>query len=153
MPHPRPTRKVHPVRGAARARERPRPGPGGPVTTAVADGRTGTNTAPTRRGESRWPAATAIVVAIALQIVPEHLVPAPLQWLLPGLELAALLILIVFGPSRLNRESRAVRTIRLTLTGLLSLVNGWSATWLVLEPVYGRAALDAGPLLGTGAAI
>jgi hypothetical protein len=57
------------------------------------------------------------MVAIALQIVlPEHLV-SPLWWLLPGLELAALLVLIVAGPSRLDRESRALRSTRLTLTG------------------------------------
>jgi hypothetical protein len=78
----------------------------------TADGRA--CTARTRRGESRWPAAAAIMVAIVLQIaLPEHLVP-PLgwllsgldsRWLLPGLELAALLVLIVFGPSRLNGES------------------------------------------------
>jgi uncharacterized membrane protein len=68
------------------------------------------------------------------------------------LELAALLVLIVFGPSWVNRESRALRATRLTLTGLLSLVNGWSATWLVLGLVHGRAEFDAGSLLGTGVA-
>jgi uncharacterized membrane protein len=129
------------------------------MTPVTVDGRAGTAGI---RGESRWPAAAAIVVAIALQIVlPEHLV-SPLRWLLPGLdsrwllpglELAALLVLIVFGPSRLDRESRALRATRLTLTGLLSLVNGWSATWLVLELVHDKKEFDAGSLLGTGAAI
>lgn len=122
---------------------------------------------PRARGESRWPAATTIVVAIALQItLPEDLVP-PLQWLLPGLgsrwllpglELTALLVLIVLCPSRVDRESRTLRTTSLTLTVLLSLVNGWSAMWLVLRLmglIYeGRAEADAGPLLlGTGASI
>jgi uncharacterized membrane protein len=100
------------------------------------------------RGESRWPATATIVVAIALQITqPEHLVP-PLRWLLPGLELGALLVLIVLCPSRVDRESRTLRTTSLTLTVLLSLVNGWSAMWLVLGLVH-----DGGALLGTGAAI
>jgi uncharacterized membrane protein len=130
------------------------------MSAVTADGRA--DTGRTRRGESRWPAAAAIVVAIALQIaLPEHLVP-PLgwllpgldsRWLLPGLELAALLVLIVVGPSRVDRESRALRATRLTLTGLLSLVNGWSATWLVLELVHDKKEFDAGSLLGTGAAI
>jgi uncharacterized membrane protein len=88
------------------------------------------------------------VVAIALQITqPEHLVP-PLRWLLPGLELGALLVLIVLCPSRVDRESRTLRTTSLTLTVLLSLVNGWSAMWLVLGLVH-----DGGALLGTGAVI
>ncbi|HEY6422659.1 MAG TPA: hypothetical protein VIY28_05285 [Pseudonocardiaceae bacterium] len=122
---------------------------------------------PRARGESRWPAATTIVVAIALQItLPEDLVP-PLQWLLPGLgsrwllpglELGALLVLIVLCPSRVDRESRTLRTTSLTLTVLLSLVNGWSAMWLVLRLMglihEGRAEADAGSLLlGTGASI
>jgi hypothetical protein len=109
------------------------------------------------RGESYWPAVTTIVVAIALQItLPEHLVP-PLRWLLPGLgsrwllpglELAALLVLIVLCLARVDRESRTLRTTSLTLTVLLSLVNGWSAMWLALGLVH-----DGGALLGTGAAI
>lgn len=112
-------------------------------------------------GESCWPASAAIMVAIVLQIVlPEHLAP-PLpwllpelasRWLLPGLELAVLLVLIVFGRSRLGRESRALRATSLTLTGLLSLANAWSATWLVLGLVHGTAKTD-GSLLGTGAVI
>jgi hypothetical protein len=52
-----------------------------------------------------------------------------------------------------ERGIPALRATRLTLTGLLSLVNDWSATWLVLGLVHGRAELDAGSLLGTGAAI
>lgn len=129
-----PPRKVHPARSTARARV-----------------------------ESRWPAAATIVVAIALQItLPEHLVP-PLQWLLPGLdsrwllpglELLALVVLIMLCPSRVDRESRTLRTISLTLTVLLSVVNGWSAMWLVLGLLHeGRAEPDAGSLLGTGASI
>jgi hypothetical protein len=53
----------------------------------------------------------------------------------------------------LDRNPGALRATRLTLTGLLSLLNGWSATWLVLELVHGGAEPDAGSLLGTGAAI
>jgi hypothetical protein len=103
---------------------------------------------PRARRESRWPAAATIVVAIALQItLPEHLVP-PLRWLLPGLELAAVLVLIVLCPSPVDRESRRLRTTSLILTVLLSLVNGWSAMWLVLGLIH-----DGGALLGTGAAI
>ncbi len=105
------------------------------------------------QGESRWPVAAAIVVAIALQLaLPDQLVLQS-RWLLPGLELGVLIALVVASPVRLNRESRAQRAASLTLTGLLSLANAWSATLLVLGLVHGREGQDAGPLLASGAAI
>jgi hypothetical protein len=58
----------------------------------------------------------------------------------------------VLCPSRVDRESRTLRTISLTLTMLLSLVNGWSAIWLGLIHEAGMKP-HAGSLLGTGAAI
>ncbi|MDQ2883978.1 MAG: DUF1345 domain-containing protein [Actinomycetota bacterium] len=104
-------------------------------------------------GESRWPVVAAIMVAIALQLaLPDQLVLQS-RWLLPGLELAVLIALIVASPARLNRESRALRAASLTLTGLLSLANAWSATLLVLGLVHGREGQDAGPLLASGVAI
>ncbi|MGH3571394.1 MAG: hypothetical protein ACRDUW_06145, partial [Pseudonocardiaceae bacterium] len=104
-------------------------------------------------GESRWPVAAAIVVAIALQLaLPDQLVLQS-RWLLPGLELAVLIVLILASPARFNRESRAQRATSLTLTGLISLANAWSATLLVLGLVHGRGGQDAGPLLASGAAI
>ncbi|MFY9808515.1 MAG: hypothetical protein WCC65_18170 [Pseudonocardiaceae bacterium] len=104
-------------------------------------------------GENRWPVAVAILVAIALQMaLPDQLVLQS-RWLLPGLELAVLIVLIVASPARFSRESRAQRATSLTLTGLLSLANAWSATLLVLGLVHGREGQDAGPLLASGAAI
>lgn len=51
-------------------------------------------------GESRWPVAAAIVVAIALQpALPDRLVLQS-RWLLPSLELAVLIALIVANPAR-----------------------------------------------------
>jgi uncharacterized membrane protein len=105
------------------------------------------------RGESRWPVAAAIVVAIALQVaLPDQLVVQS-RWLLPSLELALLIALIVANPRRFDRESRAQRVASLTLSGLLSLANAWSATLLVFGLVHGREGQDAAPLLASGAAI
>src|SRR5262245_17143201 len=105
------------------------------------------------QGESRWPVAVAIMVAIALQLaLPDQLVVQS-RWLLPGLELALLVALTVANPARFNRESRAQRAASLTLTGLLSLANAWSATLLVLGLVHGREGQDATPLLASGVAI
>ena len=105
------------------------------------------------RGESRWPVAAAMVVAIGLQLaLPDNLVLLS-RWLLPGLELTLLLALIIASPVRFDRESRALRVGSLTLIGLLSLANAWSATLLVIGILTGRLGQDAAPLLSTGAAI
>ncbi len=79
------------------------------------------------RGESRWPVAVVIVIAIALQVaLPDQLVLQS-RWLLPGLELALLAGLIVANPTRFNRESRALRAGGLILSGVLTPANAWSA--------------------------
>ncbi|MCE3554077.1 DUF1345 domain-containing protein [Pseudonocardia sp. RS11V-5] len=104
-------------------------------------------------GEPRWPAAVAVVVAIALQLaLPDSLVPVS-RWLLPGLELLVLLGLVAAGPTRLDRGSDWLRAAGLVLVGLLSLANAWSATLLVVGILSGRSGDDAGPLLSSGAAI
>jgi hypothetical protein len=61
------------------------------------------------RGEHRCPSALAVAVAILLQL----LLPAPMvpqgRYLLPMLELALLVALVVANPFRMNRESTALR--------------------------------------------
>jgi len=105
------------------------------------------------RGENRWPVVAAIVVAIGLQLaLPDRLVLQS-RWLLPGLELAMLVGLIIANPVRFNRESTALRIASLTLTGLLSLANAYSAILLIRGLVAGTEGTDAGALLSTGAAI
>ncbi|MBV8542105.1 MAG: DUF1345 domain-containing protein [Pseudonocardiales bacterium] len=105
------------------------------------------------RGENRWPVAVAIVVAIGLQVALPDRLALQSRWLLPGLESAMLIGLIIASPVRFNRESTALRVAGLTLTGLLSLANAWSATLLILGLVAGTEGKDAGPLLSTGVAI
>jgi hypothetical protein len=105
------------------------------------------------RGENRWPVAAAIVVAIGLQVALPDRLALQSRWLLPGLELAMLIGLIIASPVRFNRESTALRVASLTLTGLLSLANAWSATLLILGLVRGTEGEDAGALLSTGVAI
>ncbi|PZS11009.1 MAG: hypothetical protein DLM55_02790 [Acidimicrobiales bacterium] len=104
-------------------------------------------------GENRWSVAAAILVAIGLQVVlPDRLMPQS-RWLFPGLELALLVALIVANPSRLNKESTALRVASLVLSGLMSVTNAWSATILVLGLVHGQEGKDAASLLSAGAAI
>ena len=76
------------------------------------------------QGENRWPVAAVMVVAIGLQLVVPDRWALQSRWLLPSLELALLIGLIVASPVRLNRESTALRIVSLTLAGLLSLATG-----------------------------
>ena len=104
-------------------------------------------------GENRWPVAGCIVVAILLQVALPDRLSLLNRWLLPGLELALLLALLITAPARFSRESRMLRWASLVLTGLVSLANAWSAAALVVGLVAGREGEDAAPLLITGAAI
>jgi uncharacterized membrane protein len=104
-------------------------------------------------GENRWPVAAALVVAIGLQLALPDRLALQSRWLLPALELAMLIGLIIASPVRFNRESTALRVASLTLTGLLSLANAWSATLLIQGLLRGTEGQDASALLSTGAAI
>src|SRR4051794_927478 len=90
------------------------------------------------RGEHRWPAAVAVLVAVVLQTaLPARMVPGP-RYLLPALEVATLAVLVMLNPFRIDRESRLVRVAALVLTALVSLANAWSAVLLVIDLLTGR---------------
>ena len=105
------------------------------------------------RREHRWPSALAIAVAILLQL----LLPAPMvpqgRYLLPMLELALLVALVIANPFRMNRESTALRAAGLGLTALVGLSNGWSALLLAARILDGEYTGGPAALLGTGGAI
>jgi uncharacterized membrane protein len=105
------------------------------------------------QGENRWPVAVTMLVAIALQLALPDRLALQSRWLLPGLEFALLIGLIVASPVRLNRESVVLRIASLTLAALLSVANGWSASLLIIGLMHGTEGNDADALLSTGAAI
>jgi uncharacterized membrane protein len=130
-------------------------GAGGPVGRA---GPGGLGFVPAWRrpteGEARWQVAVAVAVAVALQYpLRGRLVLLRPFWLLPTLEGLLLVALIMANPRRINRESRAIRLLGLTLAALLSLANAWSVARLVIGLVNGTQGNNAGPLLVTGGAI
>ncbi|MFB9407894.1 MULTISPECIES: hypothetical protein [Dactylosporangium] len=89
--------------------------------------------------EQRWPAALVIAIAIVIHLVlPPDLAPHP-RWLLPGLEGAMLLTIVVVNPLQINRETRILRPLALALVGVLTLVTIWSVGLLV------RALFTSGP--------
>ena len=74
-------------------------------------------------GETRWPAAASMMLIILWQLLlPERLTLGP-NWLIPAIEAAILVTLLIVGPSTLNSESKDVRYIALTLIGVLIAAN------------------------------
>jgi hypothetical protein len=106
------------------------------------------------QGENRWQVAAATLVAIALQLpLTGRLVLLRPNWLLPLLQGLLFVVLIVANPRRINRQSRVIRALSLTLTGALSVANGWAAARLVVGLVQGTQGGSAAPLLISGGAI
>lgn len=105
------------------------------------------------RGEHRWPTVVAVAVAVTLQVVlPDQLVLHP-RWLLPGIELALLVLLIGANPIRLVRVHSALRMASLALVAGLTVANIGSAGLLIDGLLAGRVGASAGALIGSGAAI
>jgi hypothetical protein len=103
-------------------------------------------------GERRWPAALAVAVAIALQLLlPDSIVPVT-RLLLPAVEGALLVALVAANPYRVDRESSVLRMLGLALLGLVALSNGWSVVLLLQRILLGLPS-SPGQLLAAGAAI
>ena len=105
-------------------------------------------------GELRWPVAVTTAAAIALQIaVPDKLVLVSPSWILPVVQGALLIVLVTANPHRIDRQSRFMRSLSLTLGALLSLANGWSVARLAIGITQGSMQQKPGQLLITGAMI
>src|SRR4029453_4695841 len=101
------------------------------------------------RGEHRWPAALAVLAAIALQFVlPADLALRP-RWLLPAVEIVLFVVLALASPTRINRESRVLRTLGLLLVLAVGAANAISAGLLGYRIVTGET--DAPVLCVKGA--
>ena len=99
-------------------------------------------------GEQRWPAALTVLAAIALQLVlPSRLGLHP-KYLLPGLETALLIALIVANPGRFNTRSPLLRAGGLVMIGLVIAANAVSAGLLISDLLHSRGpTTNAGSLL------
>lgn len=91
-------------------------------------------------GESRWPATAAVILALGLQAaLPGRLTIGP-WWVVPALEAALVVPLMIVNPSRLSRESRDARVLSLALIGLVNGANIASLALLVHLLVNGAKA-------------
>ncbi len=88
-------------------------------------------------GESRWPAAIAVVVAIVLQLrLPENLSLGP-TYMVPILAVVLLIPLIVFNPHRFTPKSRDLRVVSIALIAAMNVGNVSSLALLLRRLVNG----------------
>jgi hypothetical protein len=105
-------------------------------------------------GEPRWQVAACTAVAIGLQVaVPGRLAVLRPVWILPVLQGILLVTLFMANPDRIDRESRVLRMLGLSLAALISFANAWSVVRLAVGLVDGTEGENAGRLLITGGAI
>jgi hypothetical protein len=105
------------------------------------------------RGEHRWPSILAVTGVIVVQLLlPDGLILHP-RWLLPGIEIALAVCLVVANPVRLKRDHPALRFAGLALVAAMTVANAGSAALLIARLLGGTAGHDASSLLRNGAAI
>ena len=103
--------------------------------------------------ENRLPVAAAIAAAVALQLaIPDKYGLHP-RWLLPGLEIALLVVLSVLNPVRLTRATTLGKWASMAVVAAITVDNGFSAGFLDYDILTGKASGDATGLLASGAAI
>ena len=105
-------------------------------------------------GEPRWHLVVVVLVAIGLQLaLPEQLGLRP-KMLLPALEGALLVALVVAEPGRLESRHPALRYGGLLMVALVTLANATSAVLLVRELLGGQGRSgSASALLTSGATV
>lgn len=88
-------------------------------------------------GEPRYPAAAAVAVAVGLYtFLPSALLVGP-RFVIPGLELALLVPLLIGNPRRMTRETRALRFCSIGLVLLIAVANTTALVLLIDELVNG----------------
>jgi hypothetical protein len=107
------------------------------------------------RGEQRWPVTVTVAVAVVLQIRLSDRLTQPLpHLLLPTLEGALGVGLIVANPVRFERRGVLARTASIVLIMLITAANAVSAVLLVRAIVEGLPSTGhAGPLFASGASV
>lgn len=107
-----------------------------------------------RRGESRWPMAVAILVAGALHAsLPKEVSVFDVPFVMPLLLVALLAAVILADPGRIDRRSLWSRLLTEFLIGVLAIANGVAVVKLVNGILFTAQFNNAVHLLGSGASL
>jgi hypothetical protein len=100
---------------------------------------------PPARGEWHWPPQLTVVTAIVLQVLlPDRVsVLHGSKWVLPALQGAMLVALVIISPQRLEAAHSVRRRLTLGLTAIVSLANGISL--VLLAHLLLNPGLSKGP--------
>ena len=98
-------------------------------------------------GEARWPMAVAVLAVIVMTILlPNSLIARP-RWGVPLVEGLLLVAVMIGDPGKIDRRSRTVRTLSVTLIALLVATTLWCTTQLIAELIQGGPATSSGGAL------
>jgi hypothetical protein len=104
-------------------------------------------------GETRWPAAAAVVAAMLLQVrIPDKLTVGP-WWLLPTVEALVLITLLVVSPTKFDETSREVRFISLALIAVLIGTNGTTLALLLSHLLRTGSDISGRTLVSSGVSV
>lgn len=104
------------------------------------------------RGESRWAASSALIVAAAAQAALPTDYPSVLRWGSPVLIAVLLVISLVVNPNRIDAHSTTFRALSLATLAALALVNAVTLA-IMIDRLVGGIDVAAGPLLRAGLAV
>jgi hypothetical protein len=102
--------------------------------------------------EGRWTAAAAVITVVVIHVLLRRTLDISPPWLMPALESALLVGLIIANPVNFTREGRFLRAASITLIGVISASNAWIIVREVELLVAGKEH-DAVRLLTTGAGV
>ena len=106
------------------------------------------------RGESRWPPALTLVVAIVVQLLLPDRFSLTAKWIAPALLALLLVAHMIADPGRIDRQTRATRAIGIGLVTVLVVGAATQAVVLAVELVGDNTALNsADELLSSGALV
>jgi hypothetical protein len=108
--------------------------------------------------EPRWPIAVAlgsfIVITIVLRVAEPHRESLGPHWLVPGIEIALLVVLLAADPAHVSGRRRWLRPMSIALVAALGVVALVSTGVLITELVRGgKVTEEATSLLASGALI
>jgi hypothetical protein len=95
--------------------------------------------------------AAAVLSVIVLTLLLPHSIIVRPRWGVPLVEGLLLAAVMIGDPGKIDRRSRPVRTLSVTLIALLVATTLWCTSVLIAELIRGGSAVNAaGPLLAAG---